>query len=153
MTETICLIITAFAAVSREIRGWIKLRKREKDDESHPPFLTPLPFGTTFYTWQNNILFRVRLPQQHSTFLVPFLAWYYCRHASAESWPRKKGACLNYLNCFPDNLLSMFSRYPNRINQVTLKKGTPFTTTKSRRKKGRIENIRTKQAGHAFACG
>ena len=49
--------------------------------------------------------------------------------------------------------MSMFSRYPNRINQVTLKKGTLFTTTKSRRKKGRIDNIRTKQAGHAFACG
>ena len=42
----------------------------------------------------------------------------------------------------------MFSRYPNRINQVTPKKGTPFNTTKSRRKKGRIDNIRTK-AGRA----
>ena len=42
----------------------------------------------------------------------------------------------------------MFSRYPNRINQVTPKKGTPFTTTKNRRKKGRIDNIRTK-AGRA----
>jgi hypothetical protein len=49
MTETICLIITAFAAVSREIRGWLELRKREKDDESHPPFLN-ISFGTTFYT-------------------------------------------------------------------------------------------------------
>ena len=60
----------------------------------------------------------------------------------------KYGVCLNYLNCFPDNLLSMFSRQPNRINQVTPKKGTPFTTTKNRRKKGRIDNIRTK-AGRA----
>ena len=49
MFENICIIITAFAVVSREIREWIKLRKREKDDESHPPFLT-LSFGTTFYT-------------------------------------------------------------------------------------------------------
>ena len=52
MTENICIIITALAAISREIRGWIKLRKREKDDESHPPFLniTILPYGTRFYT-------------------------------------------------------------------------------------------------------
>ena len=44
--------MTALSAVSREIREWIKLRKREKDDESHPPFLTIsiLPFGVTFYT-------------------------------------------------------------------------------------------------------
>ena len=42
MTDTICLIITALAAVSREIREWMKLRKQEKDDESHPPFLTLL---------------------------------------------------------------------------------------------------------------
>ena len=49
MTEAICLLITALAAVSREIRGWIKLRKREKDDESHPPFLNN-SFGTTIYT-------------------------------------------------------------------------------------------------------
>ena len=27
-------------AVSREIREWIILRKEEKDDETHPPFLT-----------------------------------------------------------------------------------------------------------------
>ena len=67
--------------------------------------------------------------------------------------PLYRGACLNYLNCFPDNLLSMFSRYPNRINQVTPKRDTPFYTTEGRRKNGRIENIRTKQAGHAFACG
>ena len=50
MIETVCLIITTFSVVSREIRAWIELRKREKDDESHPPFLTLLPFGTTFYT-------------------------------------------------------------------------------------------------------
>ena len=50
MIETICLIITTFSVVSREIREWIKLRTREKDDDSHPPFLS-LSFGTTFYTW------------------------------------------------------------------------------------------------------
>ena len=51
MAETICLLITAFAAVSREIRGWLKMRKQEKDDESHPPFLIySFPSGTTFYT-------------------------------------------------------------------------------------------------------
>ena len=46
------MAITAFSAVSREIREWIALLKREKDDESHPPFLniTILPYGTTFYT-------------------------------------------------------------------------------------------------------
>ena len=49
MTDTICLIITARAAVSREIREWMKLRKQEKDDESHPPFLN-YSFGTTIYT-------------------------------------------------------------------------------------------------------
>ena len=42
MGELICLIITAFAAVSREIRGWIELRTREKEDEKHPPFLNSL---------------------------------------------------------------------------------------------------------------
>ena len=63
MIEHICVIITALAAVSREIREWIKLRKREKDDESHPPFLT-LSFGTRFYTSQDNILTRVSLPPQ-----------------------------------------------------------------------------------------
>ena len=41
MIETVCLIITTFSVVSREIRAWIELRKREKDDESHPPFLVP----------------------------------------------------------------------------------------------------------------
>ena len=40
MINTILMALTAFAAVSREIREWIALRKREKDDESHPPFLT-----------------------------------------------------------------------------------------------------------------
>ena len=40
MVELIYLFITALAAVSREIREWIKLRKEEKDDEPHPPFLT-----------------------------------------------------------------------------------------------------------------
>ena len=52
MTESICLIITALAAVSREIRGWLALKKRDKDDESHPPFLILNfhPYGTTFYT-------------------------------------------------------------------------------------------------------
>ena len=49
MVETLCLIITALSAVSREIREWLKLREREKDDESHPPFLI-ISFGTTFYT-------------------------------------------------------------------------------------------------------
>ena len=51
MLHTICMLVTALAAVSREIREWIALRKREKDDESHPPFLniTFLPFGTKFY--------------------------------------------------------------------------------------------------------
>ena len=42
MIETICLIITTFSVVSREIREWIKLRTREKDDDSHPPFLSLL---------------------------------------------------------------------------------------------------------------
>ena len=37
MLNTILMAITAFSAVSREIREWIALRKREKDDESHPP--------------------------------------------------------------------------------------------------------------------
>ena len=52
MAESICLLITALAAVSREIRGWLKLRKREKDDESHPPFLTTTfrPRGAIIYT-------------------------------------------------------------------------------------------------------
>ena len=52
MTESICLIITALAAVSREIRGWLALKKREKDDESHPPFLifSFRPLGAIFYT-------------------------------------------------------------------------------------------------------
>ena len=49
MFENIVLLITALSAVSREIRGWLELRKREKDDESHPPFLN-ISFGTTFYT-------------------------------------------------------------------------------------------------------
>ena len=40
MLTTLFMAITAFTAVSREIREWIALRKREKDDESHPPFLT-----------------------------------------------------------------------------------------------------------------
>ena len=52
MAESICLLITALAAVSREIRGWLKLRKREKDDDSHPPFLTTTfrPRGAIIYT-------------------------------------------------------------------------------------------------------
>jgi len=51
MINTICMVITAISAVSREIREWIALRKREKDDESHPPFLIySFPTGTTFYT-------------------------------------------------------------------------------------------------------
>ena len=51
MINTILMALTAFAAVSREIREWIALRKREKDDESHPPFLTySFPTGTTIYT-------------------------------------------------------------------------------------------------------
>ena len=46
---SICMLITALAAVSREIREWIALRKREKDDESHPPFLTySCPMGQHF---------------------------------------------------------------------------------------------------------
>ena len=49
MFDSICLLITALSAVSREIRCWIELRKREKDDESHPPFLN-YSFGTTIYT-------------------------------------------------------------------------------------------------------
>jgi len=49
MVESIYLIITAILAVSREIREWIELRKREKDDESHPPFLT--------YFWHNILYF------------------------------------------------------------------------------------------------
>ena len=49
MFDSICLLITAISAVSREIRCWIELRKREKDDESHPPFLNN-SFGTTIYT-------------------------------------------------------------------------------------------------------
>jgi len=53
MIETICLIITAFSAVSREIRGWIEVRTREKDDEKHPPFLTLLS------RW-DNILYLTR---------------------------------------------------------------------------------------------
>ena len=46
------MAITAFTAVSREIREWIALRKREKDDESHPPFLifSFRPLGAIFYT-------------------------------------------------------------------------------------------------------
>ena len=40
MVELIYLFITASVAVSREIREWIILRKEEKDDETHPPFLT-----------------------------------------------------------------------------------------------------------------
>ena len=46
------MAITAFSAVSREIREWIALRKREKDDESHPTFLILNfhPYGTTIYT-------------------------------------------------------------------------------------------------------
>ena len=46
------MAITAFSAVSREIQEWIALRKREKDDESRPPFLILNfhPYGTTFYT-------------------------------------------------------------------------------------------------------
>jgi hypothetical protein len=53
MFENIVLLITALSAVSREIREWVKmLNTREKDDESHPPFLiiSILPSGTTFYT-------------------------------------------------------------------------------------------------------
>ena len=51
MINTILMALTAFAVVSREIREWIALRKREKDDESHPPFLTySFPTGTTIYT-------------------------------------------------------------------------------------------------------
>ena len=53
MAESICLLITALAAVSREIRGWIELRKKEKDDELHPPFLTLLSH------W-DNILYLTR---------------------------------------------------------------------------------------------
>ena len=49
MAESICLLITALAAVSREIRGWIELRKKEKDDELHPPFLIySCPMGQHF---------------------------------------------------------------------------------------------------------
>ena len=54
MIETICLIITAFGAVSREIRGWLKLRKREEDDESHPPFLIPFWHNILYLTRQYN---------------------------------------------------------------------------------------------------
>ena len=50
MFENIVLLITALSAVSREIREWVKmLNTREKDDESHPPFLN-YSFGTTIYT-------------------------------------------------------------------------------------------------------
>jgi len=42
MLNTIFMALTALSAVSREIREWIELRKREKDDESHPPFLNSL---------------------------------------------------------------------------------------------------------------
>ena len=51
MLENICLLITVLTSLSREIRGWIALRKREKDDDSHPPFLIYcFPIGTIFYT-------------------------------------------------------------------------------------------------------
>ena len=51
MLDTIFMALTAISAVSREIREWIALRRREKDDESHPPFLIySFPTGTTFYT-------------------------------------------------------------------------------------------------------
>ena len=52
MLTTLFMAITAFTAVSREIREWIALRKREKDDESHPPFLifSFRPLGAIFYT-------------------------------------------------------------------------------------------------------
>jgi len=52
MLTTLFMAITAFTAVSREIREWIALRKREKDDESHPPFLILNfhPYGAKFYT-------------------------------------------------------------------------------------------------------
>ncbi len=51
MEQMIFSIITAIMAVSREIRGWLEFRKREKEeDENLPPFLTILSSGTTFYT-------------------------------------------------------------------------------------------------------
>lgn len=37
-------------SISREIRGWIEIRTRKKDDEKHPPFFTLLFSGTKFYT-------------------------------------------------------------------------------------------------------
>lgn len=40
MVDTICLIITALSAVSREIRAWIELRTRKKDEDDYPPFST-----------------------------------------------------------------------------------------------------------------
>ena len=54
MLNTIFMALTAFAAVSREIREWIAMRKREKDDESHPPFLISFWHNILYLTRQYN---------------------------------------------------------------------------------------------------
>lgn len=54
MLNTIFMALTAFAAVSREIREWIAMRKREKDDESHPPFLILFWHNILYLTRQYN---------------------------------------------------------------------------------------------------
>ncbi len=72
------MLITVIATVSREIRGWIAIRKQKKDgkDESNPPFSIHITFlqtllsGTTFYTSYDNILIRVSLPAAGALFRI-----------------------------------------------------------------------------------
>ena len=53
MVETIFLIITAFSAVSREIRAWIELQTRKKEEDDYPPF----PLFLHYSPVRDNILY------------------------------------------------------------------------------------------------
>ena len=58
------------------------------------------PFGTTFYTWHDNIIIRVKLPVQHSTCSHRCLTYIITDMYLRSLQPLYRGTCLNPLTVF-----------------------------------------------------